>query len=136
MAKDISRYMNTVKRQLKRCGDYDGEYYAIFAQEVDTYCADHPSVTLAEIKAKFGRPAAQVSEFLRTLPNEEIKEKLTSRRRFFTFAKIVLAVLAAAIIILMTIFVVDTWSFNHGNGIYSPVQEGLSERDSSAIAIY
>ncbi len=136
MVKDITGYMNAVKRQLKRAGDLDGKYFDVFSQEVDTYRAEHPAATPAEIGARFGRPSAQVSEFLQSLPNDEVRERLTSRRRLFTFLKIVATVLAAAIIILMTIFVADTWSFNHGYGEYSPVQSGPYEGNPNAIERY
>ncbi len=136
MARTITGYMNAVRRQLKRAGDQDGEYFAVFAQEVDTYRAEHPAATPAEITARFGRPSAQVSEFLRSLPNDEIREKLTTRRRLFGFIKIVVAVLAAAVILLLSIHVADTWSYTHGHGEYSAAHEGLPESDPNAIGTY
>ena len=136
MAKGISWYMHTVKRQLKRCGDRHGEYYAVFSQEVDTYCADHPNASPAEIKSHFGSPAAQASEFLQTLSHEELREKIISRSNLFSFLKIVLAVLAAAVIVLLSLHVADTWKFTHGHWEESAAQSGPSESNSDALLTY
>lgn len=136
MGKSVTGYLKKAKRQLRRAGDRDGEYFSIFRQEVDTYCAEHPQATAAEVQAHFGTPSEQVAEYLQTMPGEELAIKLTSRRRLFSFAKIVLAISAAAIILLLAIHVADTWSYNHGYVVISPAYEGIAPPDPNAIATY
>lgn len=136
MGKSVTGYLKKAKRQLRRAGDCDGEYFSIFRQEVDTYCAEHPQATAAELQAHFGSPSDQVTEYLQALSGGELAIKLTSRRKLFSFVKIVLAVLAAAIILLLAIHVADTWSFTHGYVVVSPAYEGIAPPDPNAIATY
>lgn len=49
MTEEINKYLESVRRQLKKAGDRDGEYFAVLRQEVDTYCAE--GVYPAEIGA-------------------------------------------------------------------------------------
>ena len=57
------RYLKTVKRQLKKAGDHDWEYYSVICQEVDTYCTEHSGATLSDVQACFGTPASHAAEF-------------------------------------------------------------------------
>ena len=130
------RYLKTVKRQLKKAGDHDGEYYSVICQEVDTYCTEHSGATLSDVQACFGTPASHAAEFSKSLPDEVARQKLILRKRLYTFMKVVLAVLAAALIILLSIHVADTWSYTHGYGEYSDAQSGFAETSPDAIATY
>ena len=49
MTEEINKYLESVRRQLKKAGDRDGEYFAVLRQEVDTYCAEHPLATAEDL---------------------------------------------------------------------------------------
>lgn len=136
MTEGINKYLESVKRQLKKAGDRDGEYFSVLRQEVDTYCAEHPLATAEDLRTYFGTPSSQVEEFLRNAPNGFTQQKLAIRRRFFTFTKAVLAVLAAAIILLLSVLVIDTWSYTHGSVEYSEAQPGVSESAPGSLGTY
>lgn len=133
---EMDRYLKSVRRQLKKAGDRDGEYFAVICQEVDTYCAEHPSATAEDLRACFGDPPSHVAEFYRSMPDGLYRQKLILQKRFFAFIKVVLAISAATVIILLTILVADTWSFTHGTTEYSDAQSGFAESDPNAIAAY
>ena len=65
MTEEINKYLESVRRQLKKAGDRDGEYFAVLRQEVDTYCAEHPLATAEDLLTYFGSPSSQAEEFLR-----------------------------------------------------------------------
>lgn len=136
MTEEINKYLESVRRQLKKAGDRDGEYFAVLRQDVDTYCAEHPLATAEDLLTYFGSPSSQAEEFLRNAPKGFTQQKLALRRRFFAFTKVVLAVLAAAIILLLSVLVIDTWSYTHGSVSESSAMEGHYEGSESALEAF
>lgn len=133
---EIDKYLESVRHQLKTAGDRDGEYFEVLCQEVDTYCVEHPLTTAEDIYACFGNPSSHVAEFLRNAPDGFAQQKLVSRKRFLSFLKVVFVTLAAAIIVLLSVLVADTWSYTHGVETVSPVIEGYYTGDPSALETY
>lgn len=130
------RYLKTVKHQLRKAGDRDGEYFEVLCQEVDTYCAEHALATAEDLRDSFGDPSMHVAEFLRNVPEGFAQQKLVLRKRLFVFIKVVLAILAVAVIILLSIHVADTWSYTHGQEEYSDAQSGFLEGNPHAVETY
>lgn len=127
------KYLKTVKRQLKKAGDQDGDYLAVLCQEVDTYCVEHTLATAEDLRDSFGDPSMHVAEFLRNVPEGFAQQKIVLRKRLFVFVKVILAILAAAVVILLSIHVADTWSYTHGQEEYSDAQLGSVESDPQAL---
>lgn len=117
------RYLNRVKKALKRSGDHKLEYYSGFVKEVEGFIEENSQADMDTLEQYFGSPDAVANDFLDTLPDDEIQQKIILRDRLMRFTRVVIIIIAAILVFLAGFFVYDTWSFNHGETAYGIASE-------------
>jgi len=137
MTKELNAYFKEIESRLhtfprKKRAAVLREY----RENVSAFLEENPGAAFQEVEAAFGTPSQVEESFLRLGDFKETEQRLHTNRQILRIVRIAVCVLIAAAVILGVIFVADAWSFNHGNGVYSPVQSGSYEGNSNAIERY
>lgn len=138
MDKKLNRYYREIEKHLPCSRAEKKKFLRSFQTDVESYLESNSGCTAESVFRQFGGPEKIAEEYVSSVDQSIVQKYLTERRKFWTFIKVVLVVLAAAIITLMTIFVADTWAFNHGQGYETPAIEGTAspDFDNGAIEVY
>jgi len=130
---EVQQYLQRVKAELKHSGDCQLEYYGGFEKEVESFLEADPQVSAKTVEQFFGSPSSVARDFLDTLPDDEIRQKVFLRERIFRFARIAIIVVAVVLALLAGYFVYDNYSFTHGETVYTvsdtaPIPESSNYR--------
>ncbi len=128
--KDIESRLHTLPRK-KRAA-----VLREYRDNVAAFLEENPGAAFQEVEAAFGTPSQVEESFLRSEDFQKTEQRLHINKQILRIIRIVIAILVAAILILGTIYVVDTWMYTHGEWVNTSAQEGPPESDTSAIATY
>ena len=92
--------------------------------------------TVEEMQAFFGTPEAIAEAFLQSDEFNTTKKVVSSRRRIVQIVLIAICALAAAAVILGTVYVVNAYQYTHGFWVEEPAQEGHSIPEPDALETY
>lgn len=132
---DIQQYLQRVKKEVRQSGDGDLEYFKVFEQEVESFLEENPQADFAAVERYFGSPNAIAADYLESLPDEKLQEKLRLRRRIFRVIRVVVVAVAIVIALLAGIYVFDYYQFNHGYTEYA-VSESMPVYPSNSYRTY
>lgn len=138
MNRKLARYYREIKKYLPCSQKEKRKFLSSFQKDVESYLESRSDCTVESVFRQFGAPEKIAEDFLSSSDQSSVQKYLAERKRFWTFIKVVLSVLAAAIIILLIVFVTDAWIFNHySEGHEGPAIEGSEpEPPSGVIEIY
>ncbi len=138
MDKQLAHYYRKIEKCLPCSQKEKRELLGSFQKDVESYLDSHQGCTAESVIRQFGEPEKIAEEYVSSLSQNTVQRYLTERRRFWTFIKVVLALLAASIVLEMSIYLVDSWMYNHySEWEVSPAIEGSEpEPPSGVIEIY
>ena len=111
---DIQQYLQRVKKEVRQSGDGDLEYFKGFEQEVESFLEENPQADVAAVECYFGSPNTIAADYLESLSDEKLQEKLRLRRRIIHIICVAVIALAIVIALLVGIFVYDNYLYAHG----------------------
>lgn len=136
MNAEIERYLRCVKKEVKKSGDRQLEYYGGFEREVKSFLDENPQADVSAIEHFFGSPSSVSKDFEDTLSNEDMRKRDCLHQRVFIFVRIVVMVLAIVVVLLVGFFVYDAYLYNRGETIENNLSEAVSPPKSSFYRTY
>lgn len=106
-----------------------------FSENVCAYVSDNPTAQKHDLYTRFGSPEEIGESFAYVEEPSVVKKSMNSRKRqrFFLLLLVVLATIA---VLLLSIYVIDTCLYNHGETTYEYPVEGIPTSDSDAWVTY
>ena len=111
---NLHKYLKEIKNYLTCPEEEKRKFLEELESSIDEFLADHPHATEADLVHRFGDPAGIAQSFLQVEDFKEVQEKIRLKGRVIRILSVAILVLTAAAVILGGIFVIDTFSFNHG----------------------
>ena len=103
------QYYREIRRALNGSPKYKANVLTSLKLDVDTFCQEHPSATMADIRQFFGEPADYAKEYSATMTQEELGQKLAK----VSFHKRLWATTAALIVLIVAALAIQIGIHNH-----------------------
>ena len=137
MSAELEPYFKEISDNLLACPT---RRRSAFLQElrgnVDAYIDDHPYASVQEIQAVFGSPREIAESFFTSLDFKAAAKELRIKKRITRIVVAVVCILAAGILVLGTIYVMDNHGYTHGYWEESPTVEAITTPDPNALETY
>lgn len=133
---EIKKYLRRVKKEVKKSGDRQLEYYGGFEREVKSFLEENPQADVNAIEHYFGSPSSVSIDFEDTLSNEDMRKKVRLHQRIFIFVRTVVIVLAMIVALLAGLFVYDAYLYNRGETIENSLSETISPPQRNSYRTY
>ena len=137
MRKDVEAYLREIERGLFTCPRRKrAAFLSDFRGCLNSYLEEHRMATVEEMQAFFGTPEAIAEAFPQSDEFNTTKQVVSSRRRIVQIVLIAICALAAAAVILGTVYVVNAYQYTHGFWVEEPAQEGYFIPNPDALEIH
>ena len=132
---NLHKYLKEIKNYLTCPEEEKRKFLEELESSIDEFLADHPHATEADLVHRFGDPAGIAQSFLQEEDFKEVQEKIRLKGRVIRILSVAILVLTAAAVILGGIFVIDMFSFNHGQYKES-IGKGERPENSAILQTY
>lgn len=131
----VESYLKEVQDALVCPGKEKKRFLVDFRENVYSCFIDDPNMTEEKLRERFGSPEEISSSFVHD-EDPSVVQKYLSFKRIRRFAAVSLIVLGVIAVLLLGIYVYDTYLYNHGEYILADPIEGNPPPDESAMIIY
>lgn len=137
MKREIERYLKEIEGKLYTCPRKRRKaFLRDLRGNIHDYIAEHPNATLPEIRSVFGSPGVIAENILQSEDFTITKTVVSSQKWCRRILAVAVCILVAGVLVLGTIYVVDTYNFNHGYETENSAQEGTIPPNAEALASY
>lgn len=132
---EIKQYLCAVKSQLTCPYKEKKRFLKQMQNSLEIYATDQGQVSIEDLVREFGTPQEISDAFLQDESPSSLHRRLSFRRAVLGVIVFFTAILVISLIVLGTIYVVDSFSFTHGYYV-DTVAEGTPPPQEGVIDTY